>query len=94
MLFQNFREEAAMNVDEDESGMEPPRALPTFGVEVDFGSLDDEDREVRLVPLHDSISSAKLQDGSVEKAKEFDDAIAKLTADIERMAPNMKAVER
>lgn len=35
-----------------------------------------------------------MQDGSAETAAEFDAAITKLNAEIERMAPNMKAMER
>jgi len=36
----------------------------------------------------------RSQDGSADAAAEFDDAIAKLNAEIDRMAPNMKAMER
>jgi hypothetical protein len=35
-----------------------------------------------------------IQDGSVDKSAVIDGAITKLSADIERMAPNMKAMER
>jgi structural maintenance of chromosome 1 len=30
-----------------ESGVQPPKVIPNFGIEVDFSSLDEEDREVR-----------------------------------------------
>lgn len=35
-----------MNVDEDEDGTQHPRRVPDFGIEVDFESLDDDEREV------------------------------------------------
>jgi structural maintenance of chromosome 1 len=35
-----------MDVDEDEAGAQPVRSIPNFGIEVDFGGLEDEDREV------------------------------------------------
>lgn len=35
-----------------------------------------------------------VKDNSPEAAAEFDTSISKLTADIERMAPNMKAIDR
>jgi len=75
---ENLREEVAMDVDEDEDGTQHPRKVQDFGIEVDFESLDEDERE----------------DGSAETAAEFDTAISKLNAEIERMAPNMKAMER
>jgi hypothetical protein len=36
-----------MDVDEDEDGTQRPRKVQDFGIEVDFESLDDEEREVR-----------------------------------------------
>ncbi|KIY43828.1 hypothetical protein FISHEDRAFT_51957, partial [Fistulina hepatica ATCC 64428] len=49
-----------------------------YGIEVDCEDLKEEDRE----------------DGSPEALKAIDDDIAKATAEIERMAPNMKAVNQ
>ena len=43
---QNLREEVAMDVDENEDGTQHPRKVRDFGIEVDFESLDDEEREV------------------------------------------------
>lgn len=43
---QNLREEVAMDVDEDEDGTQQPRRVQDFGIEVDFESLDDDDRQV------------------------------------------------
>lgn len=67
-----------MDVDEDEGGTQRPRTVQGFGIEVDFEALEEEERE----------------DGSAEATAEFDAAITRLNADIERMAPNLKAMER
>ncbi|KAH7929959.1 RecF/RecN/SMC protein [Leucogyrophana mollusca] len=75
---ENLREEVAMDVDEDEDGTQRPRQVQDYGIEVDFGSLDDDERT----------------DNSPETAAEFDASIAKLNTEIERMAPNLKAMER
>ncbi|KAF8214101.1 condensin complex subunit SMC1 [Mycena galopus ATCC 62051] len=75
---ENLREEVAMDVDDDEDGTQQPRRVSDYGIEVDFDSLDDDDRD----------------NGSAESLAEFDKEIAKLGAEIERMAPNMKAIDR
>ncbi|KAF9454363.1 condensin complex subunit SMC1 [Macrolepiota fuliginosa MF-IS2] len=75
---ENLREEVAMDIDEDEDGTQRPKAVADYGVEVDFDSLDDDDR---------------TQD-SAEMIVQFDKEIASANNDIERMAPNMKAMER
>ncbi|KAJ7638242.1 condensin complex subunit SMC1 [Roridomyces roridus] len=75
---ENLREEVAMDVDEDEDGTQQPRKVQDFGIEVDFDELDDDDRE----------------DGSANALAEFDAEITKLNGEIERMAPNMKAIDR
>ncbi|KAJ7032498.1 condensin complex subunit SMC1 [Mycena alexandri] len=75
---ENLREEVAMDVDDDEDGTQQPRKVQDFGIEVNFDALDDDDRE----------------DGSADAIAEFDSEITKLNAEIERMAPNMKAIDR
>ncbi|TBU39664.1 condensin complex subunit SMC1 [Dichomitus squalens] len=75
---ENLRDEVAMDVDEDDQGTQRVKRVPDYGIEVDFDSLSDKDRE----------------DESGDVLKEIDDAIAKNNAEIERMAPNMKAIER
>jgi hypothetical protein len=35
-----------MDVDDDEDGTQQPRRVQDYGIEVDFESLDDDDREV------------------------------------------------
>ncbi|KAJ3905524.1 hypothetical protein F5879DRAFT_736868 [Lentinula edodes] len=75
---ENLRDEVAMDVDDDEDGTQRPKAVQNYGIEVDFADIDDEERE----------------DGSPDALAEFDAQIAKLTTEIERIAPNMKAMER
>lgn len=36
-----------MDVDEDEEATQKPKAVADYGVEVDFDSLDDSERQVR-----------------------------------------------
>lgn len=49
-----------------------------YGVEPDFGNLKQEDR----------------QDGNPERGHEFEQQISSLSDDIEKMAPNLKAIEK
>jgi len=74
----NLREEVAMDVDEDESGTQHVKKVQDYGIEVDFKLLDDEERE----------------DGSPEALTRFDKQIATINGEIEKMAPNLKAMER
>ncbi|KAF9234210.1 RecF/RecN/SMC N terminal domain-containing protein [Melanogaster broomeanus] len=78
---ENLRDEMAMDVDEDEDGTQRPKQVQDYGIEVDFAALDDEDRGL-------------MQSNDPEALAEFDASIVKLNADIERMAPNLKAIER
>ncbi|KAI6108622.1 RecF/RecN/SMC [Pisolithus croceorrhizus] len=75
---ENLREEVAMDVDEDEEGTQRPKQVQDYGIEVDFDALDDEERE----------------DNSPEMLASFDASVSKLSSEIERMAPNLKAIER
>ena len=67
-----------MDVDEDETGTQPVKKVQDHGIEVDFQLLDDEERE----------------DGSPEALTRFDKQIANINTEIEKMAPNLKAMER
>lgn len=75
---ETLNKQVAMDLDEDDEATQRPKQPDDFGVEVDFNSLDDNERE----------------DGSADMGARFDDTIANLGAEIEKMAPNMKAVER
>ncbi|KAF8268112.1 cohesin complex subunit psm1 [Lactarius quietus] len=79
---ENLRDEVAMDVDEDEdaegSSTQHPKRVHDYGIEVDFEVLGGDERE----------------DSSGETLAEFDASITKLNAEIERMTPNMKAMDR
>ncbi|KAI0757514.1 condensin complex subunit SMC1 [Daedaleopsis nitida] len=75
---ENLRDEVAMDVDEDDEGTQRVKRVPDFGIEVSFDALDEDERE----------------DASGETLKELDEAITKTNAEIERMAPNLKAMDR
>ncbi|KAF8342909.1 cohesin complex subunit psm1 [Cantharellus anzutake] len=68
-------DDAAMEVDDD--GLRP-RQVQDYGIEVDFGSLDESDKE----------------DGSASHGAELDADISKIISEIEQMTPNMKAMAR
>ncbi|KAH7103427.1 condensin complex subunit SMC1 [Auriculariales sp. MPI-PUGE-AT-0066] len=55
-----------------------PKTVQDYGIEVNFSVLDDDERE----------------DGSGEMAGQLEGNINKLTVEIERMVPNMKATDR
>ena len=63
---------------EDEDESERPQEVQDYGIEIDYSELEDEE----------------MEDSSPEAAARFDEEIAKVTAEIERMAPNLKASER
>ncbi|OSD08222.1 cohesin complex subunit psm1 [Trametes coccinea BRFM310] len=75
---ENLRDEVAMEVDEDEEGTQQVKRVPDFGIEVDFETLDDDERE----------------SNAAETLKELDESLAKVNAEIEHMAPNLKAMDR
>jgi structural maintenance of chromosome 1 len=63
---------------DEEDGTQRPRVVPDFGIEVDFDELDEDERT----------------DGSTEMSIRMEEEISRILAEIEKMAPNMKAVER
>ncbi|KAG9032708.1 Structural maintenance of chromosomes protein 1, partial [Tulasnella sp. UAMH 9824] len=75
---ENLRDEMAMDVDEDEDATQRPKQVQDYGIEIDFETLDEDDRE----------------NGTPEMAAELDKEITKIQAEIEKMAPNMKALEK
>ncbi|KAH9924069.1 condensin complex subunit SMC1 [Fomitopsis serialis] len=75
---ENLREEVAMDVDEDEEGSQHVKRIPDYGIEVDFDSLEDDERE----------------ENPAEALADIDSQISKVNSDIERLAPNLKAMER
>jgi structural maintenance of chromosome 1 len=103
---QNLRDGVAMDVDEEEEegdSTQRLRKVADYGIEVDFGILSANEREVRAfggacsyttVPFSYGMASASTQNSSGEVLGDFDASIAKLNAEIERMTPNMKAMDR
>ncbi|KZS96379.1 RecF/RecN/SMC protein [Sistotremastrum niveocremeum HHB9708] len=78
-LEETLREEiVAMDVDGEEDGTQRPKEVPDYGISVDFELLTEDERT----------------DGSPEAGAEYDADIAKLNADIERMVPNLKAMNK
>ncbi|KAG8937667.1 Structural maintenance of chromosomes protein 1 [Tulasnella sp. 408] len=75
---ENLRDEMAMDVDEGEDATQRPKQVQDYGIEIDFETLDEDDRE----------------NGTPEMAAELDKEITKIQAEIEKMAPNMKALEK
>ncbi|KAJ3521351.1 hypothetical protein NMY22_g12355 [Coprinellus aureogranulatus] len=75
---ENLREEVTMDVDEDEDSTQRPKAVADYGIEVDFDSIDPDERE----------------EDPAEAIARYDKEIANINSEIERMAPNMKAMER
>lgn len=84
-----------MDVDEDEEGSQSVKRIPDYGIEVDFDGLEDEDREVCVMyQARGVVTQARTQDGSAEALAEIDSQISKVNSEIERLAPNMKAMDR
>lgn len=76
---ENLRGEEGMEVDQDEEDEnEGPRRVQDYGIEVDYSELEDDE----------------MEDSSPDAAARFDEELAKVNTEIERMAPNLKAVER
>ena len=63
---------------EEEDESERPQEVQDYGIKIDYSELEDEEK-------------AKP---TAEAAARFDEEIAKVTAEIERMAPNLKASDR
>jgi structural maintenance of chromosome 1 len=88
-----------MDVDEEdeESGSSQRlKRVSDYGIEVDFEVLSGEEREVSATSSKKKFDFWKRrpQDSSGETLAEFDASITKLNAEIERMTPNMKAMDR
>nr|WJN25071.1 condensin complex subunit [Tranzscheliella williamsii] len=65
-------------MDIDDDNTQKPMLAPDFGIQVDFSELDDEEKE----------------DGGPSMGNELQMRVDKISAEIEKMSPNMKAVER
>lgn len=67
-----------MDIDGDEDETQQALQTTDYGVTVDFGDLDEDEQE----------------DGSAATEEVLLEAIAKLQAEIDKMSPNLKAIER
>ncbi|WVF72212.1 hypothetical protein IAT40_007024 [Kwoniella sp. CBS 6097] len=65
-------------MDIDDDGSQRPVEADDYGIEPDFEDLEDEDKENK----------------SEEVGREFEAQIAKIKADLEKVVPNMKAIDR
>ncbi|KAG8897606.1 Structural maintenance of chromosomes protein 1 [Tulasnella sp. 408] len=75
---ENLRDEMAMDVDEDEDATQRPKQVQDYGIEIDFETLDEDNRENDMP----------------EMAAELGKEITRIQAEIEKMATNMKALEK
>ena len=84
-----------MDIDEDDSDAQQVKRVPDHSIQVDFSGLDEEDLEVFLRLACNLCLATQLHfKGGTDAIAELDAKIVKINADIERMAPNMKAVEK
>jgi len=67
-----------MDVDGEEDETQQVLQVSDYGVKVDFEELEEEEEE----------------DGSTAMEETLLEAIAKLQAEIDKMSPNLKAIER
>ena len=83
-----------MDVDEDQEATTlRPSEVQDYGIEVDFDDLDEDLREVSLLAIPCRASTDRQDDGETTEA-ELQERIKALNAELEGMAPNMRAVER
>lgn len=82
----------------DEEATQKPVQVDDYGLEPDFDVLEEEDREVStiiaLAVFWTTALTRVAQNEDEEVGREFEAQISKMRNDLERLAPNMKAVER
>ena len=93
-----------MDVDEDDDGTQRALQAKDYGIVVDFVEMEDEEKEVGFPtgPIGAQRGRAdnrwswspSPQNGSEEFGEALEASIAKLDAEIVRMAPNMKAADK
>lgn len=86
-----------MDIDEDpdSSNIRLP-VVQDYGIEVDFDTLDDDLKEVRIAMVDSRGDSANmlLQNSDEKLEDELLEKINTLNAELDKMAPNMHAIER
>jgi structural maintenance of chromosome 1 len=86
----------AMNIDDDPNlgSLEAP-AVQDYGIEVDFETLGDSLKEVcKTCDIVHSDAHMKIQDSDEKVEEELQERIRSLNSELDKMAPNMRAMER
>lgn len=81
-------------MDIDDDGTQRAATVKDYGLKPDFDELDEEAKEVHPFPLARGVFMADGQDGSEEIGRGIEDEVNKMKADLEKLAPDMKAIER
>lgn len=81
-----------MDIDGEEDTTQAVREVEDYGLVIDFSGVDEDDLEVSLVCFFVIKSSHERQNPRF--GEQLDTKIQNLTAEIDHMAPNMKANER
>jgi len=76
----------------DDDGSQHPVKANDFGISPDFDVLEEEDKEVRC--LRFPAVTDTLQNGGDDVGKEFEGQITRMKAELEKVIPNMKAIDR
>lgn len=83
----------AMDVDADDDA-EMEAAMDDHGIEVDFDKLDDELKDVSRWFFSDMITQANGFQSEENIEDKLQERISSLTAELEKLNPNMRAIER
>jgi structural maintenance of chromosome 1 len=81
----------AMDVDGDEA---PQELMKDYGIEVDFEDLDDDLKKVRNDIMNFSMHTNDFQPDEEEVEEQLLQRITDLTAELEKLNPNMRAIDR
>ena len=77
----------------DDDGSQHAMKANDYGIQPDFDVMEEEDKEV--CPSYASGLAADVeQSADADVGKEFEEQIAKMKAELEKMTPNMKAIDR
>ena len=80
-------------MDLDEDGTQQAAHADDYGIVPDFDMLEEEDKMVSPCQPRDA-DRVDLKDSGEEVGLEFEAQITKMKNDLEKMVPNMKAIDR
>ena len=80
-------------MDLDDDGSQHPAKTNDFGIQPDFDVLEEEDKEVCLLTVTVHVANA-LQNDHEDVGRDFEGQISRMKAELEKLAPNMKAIDR